>query len=390
MKIKLHNISKPSPSIKIFSDFKKNPPAFSFLPKDFREIEKFAKTNRKWSHVLVIGIGGSSLPAQALINALAKLNPRVHSGEPPEPHFLDNLDAKKTINIFEKLDWEKTLVIVIAKSGETLETLANFFVVKQKLGTNWRKQTVAITDPKKGFLRELATKEKLTTFDIPPEIGGRFSIFTSVGLLPAALAGINLRKLIKGANKASPKKAFEFAQIQAREFKRGKNINTFCIYSNALESFAKWHEQLLAESIGKNAKVGITPQIAIGATDQHSKLQLWSDGPNDKFFTFLKVKKVEADLKIPNPPKEFGFLKNKSMQQILNAEFDATVKALAEKKRSLAIFEIEKLDEESLGEMLQFWMLEIYFLGKLLGVDPFDQPGVERGKFLTRKALGGN
>ncbi len=385
MKVEFTNISqKTSANTKIFSEFQKSPPAFSNLSsQNFTKVEKFARANRMWRQILILGIGGSSLPPRTLISALAKKNS-------PEFFFLDNLDAEKNAHIFEKLDWKKTLVIVITKSGETLETIANFFVVKQKLGKNWRKQVVAVTDPDSGFLRKLATHEKFTAFEILQRVGGRFSIFSNAGLLPAALAGVNLRKLLEGTASAETKKAFEFAKIHAAEFRRGKNISTFCVYSNALESFAKWWEQLLAESIGKNYRVGITPEIAIGATDQHSKLQLWQDGPNDKFFIFTRVINSATNFKIPNPSNEFQFLRGKSMQQILHAEFEATVKSLAEKKRALATFEILRINEFEIGRLLQFWMLEVYFLGKILEVNPLDQPGVERGKILARKLLSRN
>jgi glucose-6-phosphate isomerase len=395
VKIKLFNISKKilkSPTaLAEFEKFNAGADVAALTwSTNVQEVENFARANKKWKHVLIIGIGGSSLPAQTLVEALQKAGagvPAKRGTWSTQFHFLDNLDPHRASRIFKQVSWKQTLVIVIAKSGETLETLANFFVVKKLLGSSWRKQVVVVTDPKQGFLRELAEKEKLTTFAIPPEIGGRFSVFSNVGLLPAALAGIDIKKLIAGAKKANVKKAFQLAQIQAREYKRGKNIATLCAYSNALESFAKWWEQLLGESIGKSSKIGITPQLAIGATDQHSKLQLWHDGPNDKFFIFLNVEKMSEDFHIPNPPKDFAFLKNKSMQQILNVERQATIKSLVEKKRSIITQELPKLDEESLGELLQFWMLEVYFLGKILGINPFNQPGVEKGKILTKKLL---
>ena len=382
MNTRFSNISKKIPSnSKTFSEFQKNPPVFFNLPsQDCTEIEKFARANRKWKQILILGIGGSSLPPRTLISALAKK-------DSPEFYFLDNLDGDKAARIFERLDWKNTLVIVIAKSGNTLETLANFFVVRKFLGKNWRQQIVAITDPERGFLRGLAKQEKFVTFEVPREIGGRFSIFSNVGFLPAALAKVNLRKLLKGAAAANAGKAFEFAGIQAAEFRRGKNISAFCIYSNTLEFLAKWWEQLLAESIGKNSRVGITPTIAIGATAQHSLLQLWMDGPNDKFFIFTRVKNSATDFKIPNPSSEFQFLRGKSFTKILAAEFAATVKSLAEKKYALATFEIPQIDEFEIGKLLQFWMLEVYFLGKILKVNPFNQPGIERGKILARKIL---
>jgi len=391
MKIKFFNIAKKaSPQKNNLLELQKNLPSFCKLPREeeLREISSFAKKNKKWQHILIIGIGGSALPPRTLIEAIPAAKPS--SSNYPKFHFLDNLDPTKTTQIFAQLDWKKTLVIVITKSGNTLETLSNFFVVQQKLGENWQKQVVTITDPEKGFLRKLSAHEKLQTFEIPPEIGGRFSIFTAVGLIPAALANLDLQKLLTGAKSAKTTEAFRFAQIHASEYSRKKNITSLCVYSNALETFTKWWEQLLAESIGKSNKIGITPQTSIGTNAQHSLLQLWSEGPDDKFFIFLKTKKSNSDLRISNPHADFKFLRGKSMQQILNIEMQTTVKSLVEKKRAMAEIEIDKLDEKNLGHLLQFWMLETYFLGKILQINPFDQPGVERGKILTRKLLAKN
>ncbi|MFH1375633.1 MAG: glucose-6-phosphate isomerase [Patescibacteria group bacterium] len=378
MKIQLVNTAKKLPQQeKVWREFEKCPPAFFALPLNPQDILGVNLAKGNWKQILVLGIGGSSLPAQALVNALQKKNS-------PEFFFLDNLDPTEINSTLQKLKLSQTLVIVISKSGSTLETISQFLVIRKKLK---REQIVIITDPKKGFLRELAEKEKLASFDIPSEIGGRYSVFTPVGLLPAQLAGIDLPKLLKGVQSADPRKAFEFAKIQAAEYKRGKNIAVFCPYASSLEALTKWWEQLLAESIGKSSKVGITPEAAIGPAAQHSLLQLWAAGPNDKFFTFLKVHDFGTNLKVSNPPKEFASLKNKSIQDILNAEFTAATKALAEKKRALAILELPRIDAESIGQLLQFWMCEVYFLGKLLGVNPLNQPGVERGKLLAKKNL---
>ncbi|MFH0776701.1 MAG: glucose-6-phosphate isomerase [Patescibacteria group bacterium] len=382
MQIRYANLPPIKLDQKIWAEFKKNPPAFcDLLNFDCAEILKFAK-NCQHRQILVIGIGGSSLPARALVEALGN--------EKREFYFLENVDPVAAGKIFTHIDWKKVLVLVASKSGGTLETLANFFVVQKFLGKNWSRQTVFLTDAEKGFLRALAKKEKVRTFAIPEKVGGRFSIFSPVGLLPAALAGIDLKKLLSGARKTDPKQALAFAQIQAAEFRKGKNISVFCVYANALEALAKWFEQLLAESIGKNSRVGITPAVAVGAIDQHSKLQLWHDGPADKFFIFVGAQKFARDFRIPRTPAEFSFLKNDSLGTILRAEFLATAESLSEKKRPVALFDLPKIEPEILGEFLQFWMLEIYFLAKILGVNFADQPGVERGKVLARKRLARN
>jgi len=382
MKITFKNIAREKVDAKILADFRKNPPCFFDLPKnDFAEISKFARTEKS-RQILIIGIGGSSLPARTLVDALGDSK--------REFYFLENVDPVAAARMFAKINWSKVFVLVVSKSGGTLETLANFFVVRKFLGKKWSAQTVFLTDAKKGFLRELAEKEKVRSFAIPENVGGRFSIFSPVGLLPAALAGANLGKILDGARNAEPRKALGFAQIHATEFRRGKNISVFCVYSNTLESLAKWFEQLLAESLGKNSKVGITPAPAVGVIDQHSKLQLWASGPADKFFIFVGAKNCGKDFAIPTPPAGFEFLRRKKIGDILRAEFSATTKSLAEKKRPLMIFDFTEIRETELGEFLQFWMLEIYFLAKILGVNFADQPGVERGKILARKELGRN
>lgn len=384
MKTILQNIARAkSANRKILADFQKNPPAFcDLLADDFSKIQKFSAANKKWRQVLIVGIGGSSLPARTLVDALGKSQ--------HEFYFLENVDPSAAAKIFARIDWSKVLVLIVSKSGDTLETLANFFVVRKLLGKNWRQQTVFLTDAQKGFLRELAIKENIPTFEIPAKVGGRFSIFSPVGLLPAALAGANLTKLLNGARKADPKQALAFAQMHATEFQRGKNIAVFCVYANALESLAKFFEQLLAESLGKNARVGITPASAVGALDQHSKLQLWRDGPNDKFYIFVGAQKFKQDFLIPNPPPEFSFLQKRNLSEILRAEFLATTQSLAEKKRPLAIFDFAEIKEVELGEFLQFLMLEVYFLAQILDVNFANQPGVERGKILAREQLGAN
>jgi len=379
-KIKLRNTLKKIPSNeKVWREFEKNPPAFSdLLKQDTTIIQKFADTERKkWRSVLILGIGGSSLGAQAIISALAVKNS-------PEFYFLDNLDPIETHTVLKKINLRQTLVLVITKSGGTLETMAQFFAIRKKLK---RQQIIAITDAKDGFLRQFAEQEKLITFEIPRNIGGRFSALTPVGLVPAALAGVKITSILNGAKAVNPREAFEFARVHAAEFKRGKNISACCTYSSQLRKFNEWYSQLLGESIGKNSQTGVTPTTAIGATDQHSQLQLWSDGPNDKFFIFSRVMNFGIDYNISNPPTEFKFLAKKSFTEILNTEFLATTQALIERKRSLATFEIPQVNAQNLGWLLSFFQFEIALLGKILKVNPFNQPGVERSKILAHKLL---
>ncbi len=366
----------------IWRDFQASPPGFtSLLTKDYIELKKFARAQRgKWESVLVLGIGGSSLGGEALVAALGRAKPVVR--------FLANVDPTEFARISKQFNLKKTLIIVISKSGGTLETIANFLALKTKLNKAWQKQVVVITDPEQGYLRRLALREQLTTFTIPPDVGGRYSVLSPVGLLPAALAGIPLDELLAGAREVDGPDAFLFALTHAELYRRGHAVTVFCPYAQSLRQLGQWYAQLLAESVGKSPTVGITPVVALGATDQHSELQLWTDGPADKFFIFLGVAKFATDVKIQTAPSAFAQLKGKSLAQILHAELAGTVSALVERQRPVAVFDLPELSARTLGYLLYFFELEVAFLGHALGVNPYDQPGVERGKELTRKLLG--
>lgn len=371
----------------VWRRFQGGVPAFAELPSgDTRALERFARTARTaWDHVLVLGIGGSSLGAQAVIEGVVGAFDATRRR--PAVHFLDNVDPVETHALLRALPLRRTLVVVVTKSGSTLETLATFFIVREKLGKSWRKHVVVVTDPKEGFLRQLAESEQLPAFPIPPEVGGRFSVLSACGLLPAALAGVKIRELLAGAREVQAIEAFNFALVHAELFAQGRPITVFCPYAGNLRKLGEWYSQLLAESLGKSARVGFTPEVSIGATDQHSKLQLWSDGPDDKFYLFFGVETFARDIALPTPPKEFAHLQKKSLGDILSAEFAGTVTALREKQRPLAEFHIADLSPRTLGYLLHFFMLEVAFLGEILGVNPYDQPGVERGKIVTKEFL---
>ncbi len=367
----------------IWRDFQASPPGFTSLPvKDYTELKKFTRSQKgKWESVLVLGIGGSSLGGEALVAALGKTKLAVH--------FLANIDPAEFACTTRQLNLKKTLIIIISKSGGTLETIANFLAIRPKLNKAWQKQVVVITSSNEGYLHQLAKREKLTTFNIPPDVGGRYSVLSPVGLLPAALAGVSIDELLKGAREVDGPDAFLFALTHAELYRRGHSVTVFCPYAQSLQKLGEWYAQLLAESVGKSAIVGITPEVSTGATDQHSKLQLWVDGPADKFFIFLGVKKFATDVKIKTAPSAFAYLKGKSLSQILHAELAGTVQALSEQGRPLAVFDLPEISARTLGYLLYFFELEVAFLGHALGVDPYDQPGVERGKELTRRRLQG-
>jgi len=367
----------------IWRRFQEGMPAFAELAQaDTKLIEQFARAQKgKWEHVVVLGMGGSSLGAKAVIDA-------AQTRRAPVFHFLDTVDPLELADLFKNIRLRKTLFLVVSKSGGTLETLANFFVIREKLGKSWRKQIVVITDPKVGYLRKLAEKEELPSFEIPENVGGRYSVLSSCGLLPAALAGIKIRELLAGAREVQASEAFHFALVHAELFTQKRNITVTCPYSNKLKTIGDWYGQLLAESIGKHEKIGITPESAVGPADQHSKLQLWAEGPDDKFYLFFGVEQLAKDFQLPSKlPAEFAYIKSKSLQTILAAELTGTVGALQEAGRPLALFDVPDLSPRSIGWLLQFFMLEVAFLGEILGVDPYNQPGVERGKVIAKELL---
>jgi glucose-6-phosphate isomerase len=369
-----------------------------------------AKARDRYSDIVVLGIGGSALGAICLQNALGKLFEKPAFGT-VRLTVLDNIDPLLLAEFEKSVDLKRTLFLVITKSGGTPETLAQFLYFKSLVSAkklDWLKHFVFITDPRKGLLRDLARKNPgLPVFDVPEKVGGRFSVLTAVGLLPAALIGIDVEKLLQGAAKAAKQAlstdwrrndAFRLAVTQYLLYKKGKNIAVFFPYAQKLWKLADWYRQLLAESIGKEfnrkgkrVNVGITPVPALGATDQHSQNQLYNEGPNDKFYLFLEVLKPAIDLKIPFDrewqPKEISYLKNVSFNRLLQTEMQGTMQALLKKNRPLAKISLERLDAENLGQLLVTLESSVAFLGELFGIDAFDQPGVELSKKLTKAML---
>ncbi len=348
-----------------------------------QKIEKLNKRYKKINNILVIGIGGSNLGTIALSEAIkGKLNNQINN---KKIYFADTTDSDYINSIIKILKNKKTLVNIITKSGTTLETIANFEAVIKYLKIN--KKYIVVTTDYDSKLYHLAKKKKYAVLEIPKNIGGRYSVFSPVSLFPLALLDIKIKELIKGAldmqRKCLDKNILKNpAMISASTLylKRKPIYNNF-FFSNDLESLGKWYRQLLAESIGKNNK-GITPIISIGTTDLHSMAQLYLDGPRDKFTTFIIINKFNSEITINS--KDF---KTKKFSLILN-KITKAVK-LTYKKKNLPFTEIILQDksEYSLGQFLQFKMLETIYLAKLLELNPFDQPAVELYKEEVKKLI---
>jgi glucose-6-phosphate isomerase len=359
---------------------------------------------RRFDHVLVLGIGGSSLGGQTLC-ALADQGFGPRPGA-PRLHFMENIDPATFTALFAALDPERTGVIAISKSGSTAETLTQLVIVidwlRQALGkADIGDRLVALTEPRDSPLRRLATRRKLRLLDHDPGIGGRYTVLSNVGLLPAMIAGLDAAALRQGAasvldatlGATSPREAppaLGAALSIALNERRGIGTSVLMPYVDRLAFFGLWFRQLWAESLGKNGK-GTTPIRAMGAIDQHSQLQLYLAGPADKMFTLVTL--AVAGAGEPMPPdliddRDLTYLAGRSMGDLLDAEQRATATGLIRNGRPTRRFELERLDEQALGALLMHFMLETIIAADLLGVDAFDQPAVEEGKVLARQYLG--
>ena len=367
-------------------------------------------------HVVVLGIGGSALGARALLNALRPpaWNELDDEGREffPRLTVLDNVDPTTISAALRRIDPRRVLVNVISKSGGTAETMAQYLVIRKwledALGSAAARHLVFTTDPAKGALREIALADGIATLDVPPDVGGRFSVLSPVGLLPAALVGIDIAALLNGARRAvenagensllKNRAALYAALLWAADSTQGAKIHVLMPYTDRLKEFAEWFRQLWAESLGKRENrrghivfTGPTPLAAIGATDQHSQVQLFMEGPYDKVITFVTVDDFGEDVTIPSRPgltAELGYLAGHTLGGLLKAEYEATSAALTSAGRMNLTLTVPALDAESLGELIMFYQVATGYAGVWYGINPFDQPGVEMGKRLTYAAMG--
>jgi glucose-6-phosphate isomerase len=382
-----------------------------------RSITQFASgVGQAFDHVLVLGIGGSALGARALLTALRApaWNELDDEGRDfyPRLTILDNVDPVSMHGALGRIDPRRVLVNVVSKSGSTAETMAQYLVVRawleEALGPAAARHLVFTTDPERGILREIARREGIAAVDVPPSVGGRFSVLSPVGLLPAALVGIDIAALLGGAERAlrdadSPdllnnRPALHAALHWAADTWLGARIDVLMPYCDRLRDVAEWYRQLWAESLGKRhdrrgAEVfsGPTPVGAVGATDQHSQVQLFMEGPFDKVLTLVSVGDHGIDVVIPGRselPADLSYLPGRSLNELLAAEYRATSGALASAGRMHTLLHLPEVTEDTVGELLMFYQLATGFAGAWYGVNPFDQPGVELGKQLTFAAMG--
>ena len=379
---------------------------------DARAFQNLAKSWRgRYDNFVVVGIGGSALGNIALQTALRHPHWNLLSNDQRKGWLRmfvpDNVDPGLVGGLLDAIDVKKTIFNVVSKSGTTAECLANYFIfrkaLEKKVGkARAKKQIVFSTDPQKGYLRETGRREGILTLDVPPNVGGRFSVLSSVGLLSAAASGIDIARLQAGARKmreqcqskeVSKNPAGLYAWTHKKFYDKGRKIHVMIPYSNELKDMADWFRQLWAESLGKKLDragrkvfVGPTPVKALGATDQHSQIQLYIEGPHDKLLTFLSVGKFNDDIEIPS--YDGHYLGGKKLGALLKAEERATRAALTKEGRPNLTLSVPRVTPETVGGLIFLFELATAYSGEFFNIDAFDQPGVEEGKLLTYALMG--
>ncbi len=403
--------------IKAMEELKKDNPGFISLLDNFEfveEIEKIAEEFKWCENFVVLGIGGSALGNTAIQQSLRPLNwnflDEDKRKECPRIFIWDNVDPEYILSNLEILDLSKTVFNVISKSGSTAEAMSNYLIVRGILefwNLDVRKHLVFTTDPEKGVLNKIAAKDGISKLVIPPSVGGRFSVLTPVGLLSAMMAGIDVKKILNGAKESRDKmlnsrlwenNAGLIAVHHRLQYRKGRTISVMFAYSNALYSWADWYRQLWAESLGKQKDkngtdvfLGPTPIKAIGPTDQHSQVQLYSEGKNDKVITFLKVENFRNTVRIPQihgDIEELSYLGNRTLNELINFEQEGTAYALKKHDKPNLTVIFPTIDENNIGEFIFTYELATALFGYMENIDPFDQPGVEDGKIATYALMG--
>lgn len=394
---------------------------FRRLPYDTKLVDEVAilagEIQKRCDDFVVVGIGGSALGNLALHSALNHPEYNLLARPPrrgPRLFVPDNIDPDRIAALLDTIDLEHTVFNVISKSGGTAETMSEFLIFREALiktlGPERHVEHIILTtDPQKGELREIAKHFGYASLPIPSDVGGRFSVLSAVGLLSAAVTGIDIHKLLRGAEEMNAcclksKKLWENPALTGATLHylmdkaKGKNIQVMMPYSQALRDVADWFRQLWAESLGKRtdrtgrrAHTGQTPEKALGVTDQHSVMQLYVDGPFDKVVTFLTVDEFRAT--VPIPPAFPGFsalnyLGGRTLNELMRAEQQATELALAQSGKPNCAIRLPRVDEATVGALLFLLEMQAAYAGELYNIDAFNQPGVELGRNYTYGLMG--
>lgn len=377
-------------------------------------VKEAVRINESYESFVVLGIGGSALGSRALFTALKHLRHNELARERRgcvKFYVADNVDPDGLSALFDVIDPKKTVFHVITKSGNTVETVAQFMLamdrLAQALGDGWKDNVIVTTDKEKGNFKKIADAYGFKTYVVPDGVGGRFSVMSPVGLLSAAALKLDIAAMLKGVadmdamcsiGDIEKNPALMYAALCCAAMKQGVNINVLMPYADALKDTAEWFAQLWAESLGKSVDncgntvhVGQTPVRALGVTDQHSQVQLYREGPFDKMITFVEVGQFQNELTIPNPPVDVydaAYLAGQTFNKLISAECKATEYALKSAGKLTMRFTLSKLNAYTFGALIAFFEIATAAAGEFLNINAFDQPGVEEGKLATFALMG--
>ena len=376
----ISSIIKKIPSLNILSDE-------NLLEETKKISHQFREKKEK---IIIFGTGGSNLGARALNNIILNNNISLE--------FYDNIDPINFENNFQNINFDTTGFLVISKSGTTPETLSQFSCIYQKSielskVKEFCSNTLIITEFKESPLYRIAKDNNCLLLEHHKDIGGRYSIFSNVGIVPAIISGLNINELFNGASEViyniNKYKPYDLGRYLTQKENLKFTNNVLMTYSDSLYFFGKWYLQLWAESIGKKNK-GITAIHSVGTTDQHSQLQLYLDGPKDKYFTFITTDHSNKGMKINNEifkNTSINYFQDKTMGDLMQADQLATIETFKLNNFSFREIYLPKIDEKNLGKLISFSIIETIASCIYLDVDPFDQPAVEQGKKLTKTYL---
>jgi glucose-6-phosphate isomerase len=377
---------------------------YNLADQNLSQILEAAEWLSKYEAIIHVGIGGSALGNLMLHQALLPLyfNERRLG---PKFYLADNPDPDKAAAIWEMARGKKTALIGVSKSGATAETMSQFLWLRSRMeeasGGSANGDVLVITDPKGGVFRSFAASTGCRSLEIPPTVGGRYSVLSACGLVTAAALGADIKELLSGAGdmktflRENPglggNPAAYLAAVNYLHFISGRPMTVLMPYSNRLETFSEWFAQLWAESVGKDG-VGSTPIRTLGAVDQHSQVQLYTAGPDDKLYTIINIANREQDINLPKVGDEslssLAYLSGQRLGGMLGYEAASTASALAKSGRPVVWIELGKLDGKTLGGLIFFFEYMTAIAGRLMRINPFDQPGVEQGKRYTYGMMG--